>query len=105
MKIEAVERSYAVDEQQEEYIRSRLGDSWESFCIYDLDDPSEPDMVFEGATKLPDRSVDAMWDTVQHWCAVLTEIRQVIPDADWHVHVDDHDIPWDSAAGKYDPSQ
>ena len=89
----------------ENYLQTGDGYNWESFCIYDPNDPTEPDVVFEGATKLPDNSEDAVWGGLQHWCAALTEIRRIIPDADWDVHVDDHEIQWDEAVGAFDPSQ
>jgi hypothetical protein len=43
--------------------RERTGErfNWESFCVYDPDDPTEPGIVFEGATRLPDKSEDALW--------------------------------------------
>jgi hypothetical protein len=28
----------------------------------------------------------------------------MLPDADWRVHVDDHDIRWDDDRNEYDPS-
>ena len=69
------------------------------------DAPAEPDVIFEGATGLPDNSEEALWTGLQHWCNALTEIRHALPDAEWHVHVDDHDIPWDPAAQAFDPTQ
>jgi len=104
-QIAAIEQQHAVERHIEEYHQTGEGHNWESFCVYDPNDPSEPDVVFEGATKLPDNSEDAVWEGLQHWCAALTEIRKVIPDADWHVHVDDHDIQWDDSVRAYDPSK
>ena len=102
--IAAILQQFAVDSHIEEYDRTGEGYNWESFCVYDPIDPTEPDVVFEGATRLPDNSEAAVWEGLQHWCAALTEIRKVIPSADWHVHVDDHEIQWDDSIVAYDPS-
>src|SRR4051812_34844377 len=104
-RITRLEATYAVETQIDDYNRTGDGYNWESFCIYDPDDPTEPDIIFEGATKLPDNSEHAVWDGLQHWCRALTEIRHVLAGANWDVHVDDHDIPWIDATNEYDPSQ
>ena len=103
--ISRLEDKYAVETHIEAYNQTGEGYNWESFCIYDPNDPTEPDVVFEDATKRPDNSEDAVWDGLQHWCKALTEIRQVLADAAWEVHVDDHEIPWVEAANEYDPSK
>ena len=104
-QISTIEKNFAVEDQIEEYVKTGIGYNWESFCIYDPNDPTEPDIVFEGATKLPDNSEHAIWNGLQHWCAALTEIRKVISDADWKVHMEDREIQWDADARAYDPSR
>ena len=32
--------------------------------------------------------------TLEHWLQCLTEIRLVVTDAEWHVHLDDNDAVW-----------
>lgn len=103
-KVARIVAKYAVEDQIDEYNRTGEGYNWESFFIYDPNDPSEPDVIFEGATGLPNNSEDAVWEGLQHWCAALTEIRRVLSDADWDVHVNDHEIVWVEESG-YDPSQ
>lgn len=76
----------------------------EEFSDYPHDESTEPGVVFEGATKLTLFSEDAMWASVQYWCRLLSEIRRVIADAEWRVHVDDHDIPWSERLQAFDPS-
>jgi hypothetical protein len=76
----------------------------EAFCAYPADADTEPGVVFEGATKLPLCSEEAMWAAVQYWCRLLSEVRGVLPDAAWRVHVDDHDIAWDEEKRAFDPS-
>ncbi len=76
----------------------------EDFCIYPADAGTEPGVVFEGATKLPLCSEDAMWAAVQHWCRLLSDVRRVVPGAAWHVHVDDHDIPWAEELQAFSPA-
>ncbi len=104
MAIEEVVEKYSVKEQIEEYHHTGTGWQGDDFCVYDEPFDS-PDTIFEGATKLPDDSEDSMWEAVQRWCNALSEIRRILPDADWQVHVDDHDIQWDEAGQVYDPFQ
>lgn len=101
---EAIDR-YSIEHQLAERVRTGDGFNWESFCVYDPSDPTESGVVFEGSTKLPDNSEDAIWTGLQHWCRLLSEIRRALPDASWQVHVDDHDIVWNDELSEYDPSQ
>jgi len=102
--IERVIPAYAVEAEIERYLQTGVGDNWESFCIYDSADPTEFGIVFEGATRLPDNTPDSTWRGVQHWCKLLSEIRRIVPHADWNVHVDDHDMVWNTERHEYDPS-
>ena len=103
-QISTIVEQYSVDDQIEAREQSGEGPNWESFCIYDPADPSEPNNIFEGATKLPDNSEEAVWVGVQHWCQALSAIRNVLADAKWEVRIDDHIIPWDDASQGFDPS-
>jgi hypothetical protein len=98
------ESRYTIEGQIVERERTGEGYNWTSFCVYDPADPTEPDVVFEGATQLPDNSEDAVWTGLQHWCQLLTEIRRAVHGASWRVTVDDHEILWDEKRGEYDPS-
>lgn len=66
----------------------------EAFSEYPIDEQTEPGVIFVGSTKLTLHSEEAFWVSIQYWCRLLSEIRRVIPDAEWRVHVDDADIPW-----------
>jgi len=101
--IQNIVTRYSVDNEIAERERTGEGFRWESFCVYDPDDPTEPGIIFEGATKLPDNSEDAIWEGLQHWCRLLTEVRRALPGTKWRVHVDDHDIPWDEETKAFDP--
>ena len=96
--------SYSIRDQAERYAATRQGHNGENFHVYDRDRPTEPGIVFEGATKLPENSEDALWELLQRWCKLLSEVRRVVHDAEWRVHVDDHDIAWDAARQEYDPT-
>lgn len=96
--------SYSIRDEVERYGQTRQGHNGEDFCIYNRDNPTEPGIIFEGAKKLPDNSGDALWELLQRWCKLLSEVRRAVLGADWHVHVDDHDILWDEEAQEYDPS-
>ena len=101
--IESLIDRYAVREQIDEYHRTGIGWNGEDFCLYAPPFES-PDVVLAGATKLPDSTEDVFWDAVQHWCKALSEIRRLLPEAVWDVHVDDHEIQWDEARQEFDPS-
>lgn len=76
----------------------------ESFGVYPAGAAREPGVVFEGATKLPSRPEAALWPAIQYWCRLLSELRRGLPDALWHVHVDDHTIPWSEELQAFDPT-
>src|SRR5437763_10289770 len=90
--VDAIVRWCSVDKNIEKYLQSGEGLNWESFSVYDK--PSAPDVIFEGATKLPDNTKDASWTGVWHWCSMLSFIRLVLHDADWRVAVENHKIKW-----------
>jgi hypothetical protein len=96
---------YSVRDAVEQYIEHRTGHNGMDFCVYLPSERTAPDVIFEGATKLPDNSDAFLWELVQHWCALLTKLRLVLPTASWRVHVDDHDIKWDEVHQAYDPSK
>jgi hypothetical protein len=74
----------------------------EAFCLYPTDD-TDPGVVFEGATKLPLCTEDAFWASIQYWCRLLSEVRRIVPEATWYVHVDDHDIAWVEELQAFNP--
>ncbi len=78
--------------------------SGEAFRVYPFDGDTEPGVVFEGAAKLPLCSEEVFWAALQYWCRLLSELRHVVPDANWRVHVDDHDIAWVEELQAFDPS-
>jgi hypothetical protein len=76
---------------------------WERIHFYS--EPTENGMRLAGSTKLPGESQSEMWSALQHWCEALSALRRVLPNATWHVSVDDHDIVWDPELLCYDPSR
>ena len=89
--VEAVVRSYSVADQIEEYHQTGFG--WMGMTSASMIRRSTRlTPILEGATRLPDQDEEVFWIAVQHRCDALSEIRRLLPDADWHVHVDDHDI-------------
>lgn len=70
-----------------------LGDMYEPFCVYDPDAPSEKDVIFEGATKLPTHKGTGHFAKVyDYWGDCLQEIINLLPGARWHIHIDDTDV-------------
>lgn len=103
----------AIDEAMSRYLLSKLlaehgfteaRRDGEEFVVYPADNPTEPDMVFEGATKLTLCDEEAFRVSIEYWCRLLSEIRRLLPDAAWRVHVDDADIVWSEATQEFDPS-
>ena len=103
--IQKLEAKYAVEEQLLRYARTGNGLNWESWCVYDSACPTARDVIYEGATALPDNTEDACWIGLQHWCLLLSSVRHAVPGADWTVHLDDHEIVWDARRAAYDPSR
>ena len=97
------ERTTLLTEQEQEDI-TRIVDKYnnsfehaeeaESFDLYAYDD-SESEVILAGATKMPTSAdVEVLMYSINHWLQCLTEIRLVVADAEWHVHLDDNDAVW-----------
>ena len=85
----------------EEYNSSKKNPKWVSFYVNNPENNTEPKIIFEGDTQLPG-NIRGAWDAIQHWGSLLSKIRIVIPDAEWHVSVEDHQFTWDDKTLKYD---
>ncbi|MNN49236.1 hypothetical protein D3C81_1637510 [compost metagenome] len=48
---------------------------------------------------------DAIWEGVQHWTALLSQIRCAVLNAEWYVAVEDHVLEWDVEYLEYDLSK
>lgn len=57
-----------------------------------------PRDILAGSTKLPFDPGRAL-PVIAHVLDSVTELRRSLPDAEWHVHMDDLDVPWDAHAG------
>ncbi|MET9916267.1 hypothetical protein ABZZ04_04185 [Streptomyces sp. NPDC006435] len=73
-------------------------DDEESLYLYDLDDDGRGDELLTGSTKLP-TDPDRWLPVTAHVLDSVTELRRAVEGAEWHVHLDDTDIPWDEHAG------
>ncbi|MEU0126930.1 MULTISPECIES: hypothetical protein [unclassified Streptomyces] len=69
----------------------------ESLYLYDSDD-SRPDEIVAGSTKMP-FDPGAVLPVLDHVLRSVTELRRALPGAEWRVHMDDLDVPWDEAEG------
>jgi hypothetical protein len=105
-----VSRSHPLSPGEEQAVSAAIAryprqhERWEDFCRY-APPFDAADTIFEGATGIPMYSQNACWEAIQYWCALLTEIRRVLPGSNWEVSLDDHEIRWDPAAQEFDPSQ
>ena len=102
--VEEIVRRFSVANRIEEYHRTGSGWNGEDFCLYDPPFDS-PETIVEGATRLPDQDEEVFWVAVRHWCEALSKIRRLLPDAEWHVHVDNLDIFWDAERQVFDPER
>ena len=79
-----------------------FGELYEGFCIYDLeqspyDAGDGSNVIFAGATKLPPIDDMELLNNIINWLLKgLSEIRDVLPDAEWDVSIDDNPIQWNS---------
>ncbi|NED11112.1 hypothetical protein [Streptomyces sp. SID9124] len=69
----------------------------ESLYVYDPR-AAEPGTVLDGSTKMP-FDPGRVLPVIAHVLDSVTELRRALPDAEWHVHMDDLDIEWDEAEG------
>lgn len=69
----------------------------ESLYVYDPR-TAEPGQVLDGSTKMP-FDPGRLLPVITHVLDSVTELRRALPDADWRVHMDDLDVPWDETGG------
>lgn len=100
-EITAVEREFSVDNEVENYLQSGEGLNWESFTVYERDEATSEDVIFEGATALPDNTEDAIMIGIDHWTRALARIRRILHDAEWEVNFDDDGLLWDESTEEY----
>jgi hypothetical protein len=100
-RLEEKLRQFSVDRQIERHRATGEGPNWDPFTLFDPP-YREPDVIIEGATRLPDNTQDALVMGLQHWCDLLAELRKEIEGAQWRVSVDRRPIPWDEESGEYE---
>lgn len=74
-----------------------FGEKSEDFCVYS--DITENDVIFDGATKLPDSDIEISFEIACYWLECLTEITEVLKDCQWTVTIDDTEMVWDNNYG------
>ncbi|MFF3731333.1 hypothetical protein ACFYXM_13690 [Streptomyces sp. NPDC002476] len=72
-------------------------DDEEDLYLYDLGG-DEDDEILAGSTKLPIEP-DRWLPVLTHVLDSVTELRRAVGGAEWHVHMDDVDVPWDENEG------
>ncbi|MEU6925091.1 MULTISPECIES: hypothetical protein [unclassified Streptomyces] len=75
----------------------------EGLYLYDGDEgegtgADENDEILAGSTKLP-TDPDRWIPVIAHVLDSVTELRRAVGEAQWHVHLDDVDVPWDEGEG------
>ncbi|KQX57849.1 MULTISPECIES: hypothetical protein [unclassified Streptomyces] len=69
----------------------------ESLSLYE-NDGSEPGRILAGSTKLP-LDPGRLMPVMIHVLDSVSDLRRALPGAEWHVHMDDLDVPWDASEG------
>ncbi|THA73055.1 hypothetical protein E6R60_25710 [Streptomyces sp. A0642] len=69
----------------------------ESLYLYEGAAP-QPGEIVAGSTKMPS-DPDRLMPVIVRVLDSVTELRRALPDAEWHVHLDDLDVPWDGEEG------
>ncbi|MCM1506528.1 MAG: hypothetical protein NC177_05260 [Ruminococcus flavefaciens] len=69
----------------------------EDFCVYDS--VPENNVIFEGATKLPDSDIELSFDVAMYWLECLTEITRLLHGCQWTVTLEDDEMEWDDTYG------
>ncbi|MFF4244590.1 hypothetical protein ACFYY2_08950 [Streptomyces sp. NPDC001822] len=69
----------------------------ESLYLYDHGGSDAHD-ILAGSVKMPFDPGRAL-PVIAHVLDTVTELRRCLPDAEWRVHMDDLDVPWDEHAG------
>lgn len=72
-------------------------DDEEGLYLYDPD-ADEPRRIIDGSTKMPS-DPGRLLPVTAHLLDSVTELRRTVPDAEWRVHMDDLDVPWDETEG------
>ncbi len=73
------------------------GELYEGFCIYDwesLQEDNDETVILQGATKLPLDDIELFQDTLEWWLDCLAELKDILPDAQWEVNLDDVYFEW-----------
>ena len=86
----------------------------EDFCVYEYD-TDEPETIFSGATGLPMSTLNPMLTVTDaeqfffaaclYWAKCLTEIKDIVKDAEWSVNIDDTYLIWDEKEGWQLPNE
>lgn len=69
----------------------------ESLYLYN-NGGSEPDEIVAGSIKMP-LDLARVLPVIAHVLDSVTKLRRVLPEAEWRVHMDDLDVPWDEDEG------
>ncbi|MFJ8767823.1 hypothetical protein [Streptomyces clavifer] len=72
-------------------------DEEEGLYLYDRSD-GESGEVLAGSTKMPFEP-GRLLPVIAHVLDSLTELRRAVAGAEWRVHLDDLDVPWDDGEG------
>lgn len=101
----AERKNYITENEKKNVLEvvSRYSDNYpfdnkvEDFVVYPFQNNTS--CIFEGATKLPSKELQLMFDTANYWLKCLTEITYILKNSKWHVNFDDVELIWDQQEG------
>lgn len=103
-RLDSILRDFDKQSESERHERTGKGLNWANFTVYEASRLTDGN-VFAGATTLPDNKAFAMHKGAHHWVRCLNRIRrEVLPDADWSVEIEEKSLLWDDKNGWHDPS-
>jgi hypothetical protein len=108
------ERDYPLTEEENNFIekivkkynieKEKKFKKGEDFYIYEYD-KKDPQKIFSGSTGLAMSFINPMITAkcCMLWAKCLTEIRNIVKDAEWSVQMDDDELMWDEINGWHLP--
>ncbi|BBA95736.1 hypothetical protein RVR_722 [Actinacidiphila reveromycinica] len=87
----------AVDRVVTDHMASFPYPDEESLYLYEMA-AGESDAIVAGSTKMP-LDPEHVFPVIGHVLASVSELRRALPGAEWRVHLDDFDVPWQEDEG------
>ncbi|MFC5751524.1 hypothetical protein [Actinomadura rugatobispora] len=80
------------------------GEICEGLPVFPADDSDDPRELFWGSSKIShgECEMEVMTMQLEHYTQFsLGRLRQAVPGAEWHVHIDGTELTWEEEYGEY----